>query len=261
MLLFTQCSEESSSVENPSASIIPAPNLQRLSHAQYGIDVNNKSVFQAHMEENQFLQDILRDHNVNSETIDRIANESIEVFDVRKMRSGRPFTIIKNKEKGVDYFIYEKTDSDYVVFDLTDSVRIYEGHKVIDVKSQTSSFYIETSLHESIQEQQAPLELQQAIEDIFAWTIDFSHLQKGDFLRLIYEEKYVNGFPIGLANVKAAEFAHDGDSYFAFRYGSGDTISYFDINGKPLTGHFPRLPTNRRVRYPFPCDFSFQQII
>ena len=54
-----------------------------------------------------------------------LLHSSRAVFDVRKMKAGNPFCIIRNKNstKKVRYFVYELNPVDYVVFELEDPIK------------------------------------------------------------------------------------------------------------------------------------------
>ena len=83
---------------------------------------------------NQFLADILLDYNVPYPVIHNIAMTSKDVFDVRKLARGRPYTIfsIKDSIRKGQIFVYEPNDIDYVVYDFsTDSIMITKGSKPV----------------------------------------------------------------------------------------------------------------------------------
>lgn len=221
---------------------IPAPSLKRMSQNQYGIEVNSRTVVQANFEQNQFLTDILTAHNVSVETIDKLAKKSTHIFDVRRMRAGNAFTMLKNSEGKVDYFIYEKNPADYVVFDLRDSVEIYEGRNQTDSEEKEVAGTIQNSLYETISQQNIDPQLARLLEDVFAWSVDLFHLEKGDYFKAIYKEEYVDDASLGITQILAAQFHHDGEDYYAFRFGEGNDIAYFDQDGNNLKTTFLQSP-------------------
>ena len=84
------------------------------------------------------------------------------------------------------------------------------------------------------------------LSDIYAWTIDFFRLQKGDKFKVIYTEKFVDdSISIGVDRVKAACFEHKGKTLYAFEYVTNPKkgiIDYFDENAKSLRRAFLRGP-------------------
>lgn len=228
--------------KKPELARLPAPSLKRMSQNQYGIEVNSRTVVQANFEQNQFLTDILSAHNVAPHTIDKLAKKSEHIFDVRRMRAGNAFTMLKNKDGKVDYFIYEKNPADYVVFDLRDSVQIYEGRNETDSEEKEVAGLIHNSLYETISERNIDPQLAGLLEDVFAWSVDLFHLEKGDYFKVIYKEEYVDDASLGITQILAAQFHHDGEDYYAFRFGQGNDIAYFNKDGNTLKTTFLKSP-------------------
>lgn len=219
------------------------PQILRLSQEQYGINVDSSQVLQANFLENQYLRDVLLEHQVSPAVIEEIAQKSEEVFDVRLMRAGKPYTIIKSQAGKVDYFIYEKNEADFVVIALRDSIRMYEGHRKVDRKLGTLSGTIETSLFEEFEAQGADIRLVSLLEEVFAWTVDFYDLKKGDRFKILYQEEFVNGISMRNYQIQAAMLEQDGEQYWAYRFPmEGDSSQYYDREGHPLQKTFLKSP-------------------
>ncbi|MEM7367945.1 MAG: peptidoglycan DD-metalloendopeptidase family protein [Bacteroidota bacterium] len=222
---------------------LPAPKLKRMSYEAYGIDVKQMEVVQAHFERNQFVTDVLQDHKVPSGIIDQIARKSQQVFDVRKMRAGNSFTLLKSRQdQEVDYFIYEINDAEFVVFDLRDTVKVYvDTHEVISRQREVAGV-IKSSLYEAFQEYGFDISLAKGMEEVYAWTVDFFHLEKGDHFKVIYEEQFVDEISIGISRILAAQIQHEGVDYHAFYFRQDSLESYFDLEGNSLRKEFLKAP-------------------
>lgn len=165
-VLACQPQQESSA---PSANMqLTIPQIIRLSQEQYGINVDSSQVLQASFAQDEYLRDVLSKHAVSAATIEAIAQKSQQVFDVRLMRAGKPYTIIKGKDEQVDYFIYEKNEADFVVISLRDSIHIYEDRKEVDRKEGFVAGTIEASLFEEIEAQGADIRIVSELEEVFA---------------------------------------------------------------------------------------------
>ncbi|MEZ4774076.1 MAG: peptidoglycan DD-metalloendopeptidase family protein [Bacteroidia bacterium] len=241
-ILFSTGCQNQPSATISTMSKLPAPGLKRMSQEQFGIDVNAMKVVQSNFERNQFLTDVLLEHNVDPTIIDEVARKSESVFDVRRMRAGNSFTILKNNAHKVNYFIYEKNPADYVVFDLRDSVQIYEGRKRVNVQEKTISATIHGSLFETIHENGLDARLGKLLEEVYAWSVDFFHLEKGDYFKVIYEEEFVDGESIGISRIVASVFHHNGKEYFAISFAQNDQIEYFDEAGRSLRKELLKAP-------------------
>lgn len=251
------------SQENSSwQSKLPAPKLKRMSYEAYGIDVKKMEVVQAHFERNQFVTDILKNHQVPSHIIDQLAKKSEHVFDVRKMRAGNSFTLLKDRSnQQVGYFIYEINDAEFVVFDLRDSVNVYvDTHEVISRQREVAGV-IESSMYEAFQDYGFDIALAKGMEEVYAWTVDFFHLEKGDSFKVIYEEQFVDEISIGISRIIAAQIQHEGKDYFAFHFEQDSVEGYFDREGKSLRKEFLKAPLKFSATglRPFSSEFPSRQ--
>ena len=78
--------------------------------------------------------------------------------------------------------------------------------------------------------------------DVYAWTIDFTRLDKGDRFKVIYTEKFVDdSISVGIEKIKAAYFEHRGKGLYAFEFETDSIkgiVDYFDDQAKKFTSCF-----------------------
>ena len=81
------------------------------------------------------------------------------------------------------------------------------------------------------------------LSDIYAWTVDFFGLQKGDRFRVLYDEKVCDGETIGIDTVRYAVFSHNGRNLpmVMFNQGDGGNI-WWDENGASMRKAFLKAP-------------------
>ena len=134
---------------------------------------------------------------------------------------------------------------DYVVFDIRDTIDVFLGQKEVEVKTREASGQIESSLWNSLVENKMSPALVMELSSIYAWTIDFFRIQKGDYFKVVYEEKYVEGEFIGIGRVYAALFNHANEDFYAFYFEEEENYGdYFDDEGAALRKAFLRAPLN-----------------
>lgn len=210
----------------------------------YGIEVDSFNVVEASVQPNQFLSQILRKYNVSYGTIDRLAKRSREIFDVRKIRENRNYTLLCSHDSAstAQYFIYEPSNLEYVVFDLTDSVDIYKGQHKIDTLVKDFTGIIDYSIYQTLQDGDAMTELASVMAEIYAWQLDLFKVQKGDRFKIIYEEIQIRGEPVGIGRVLAAHFEREDESHYAFYYDQQGKADYFDERGNSLRKAFLKAP-------------------
>ena len=120
--------------------------------------------------------------------------KSKDIFDVRRLAAGKKYSIFKSKDslQKAQYFVYQPNAIDYVVYDLRDSIQIRKGQKEVTIQVKSVGGIINSSLYETLQQQNSSPALAVKLADIFAWSIDFYRIQKGDWFKAIYEVQYVD---------------------------------------------------------------------
>jgi len=131
---------------------------------------------------------------------------------------------------------------DYVVYQMTDRLRIYKEKKPIVTQIKTASGVINSSLWNAMTEQALSPNLVMDLYEIYQWSIDFFGIQKGDKFRVIYEENFVYGKSIGIGRIFAAQFVHAKEDFYAFRFTQNNEDSYFNEKGKSLKTAFLKAP-------------------
>lgn len=218
--------------------VIPEPVLM------YGLPVDSFTIENSNVKRNQNLSDILVAKGISYQAIDQIARKSKPIFDVRKLKYRNPyyFFLKKDSAKTPEYFVYEIDNTDYVVYQLQDSLHIYRGQKPVRTVLKEASGTIQSSLWNTMVDNNLNPVLANDLSEIYAWTIDFFGIQKGDRFRVIYEENYVDSTSIGLGKIYACDFQHMGDDYYAFLFDQDSTESYYDELGKSLKKAFLKAP-------------------
>lgn len=228
----------------PSADSCDSELENDLINIEYGIVTNDFIVVRDEVQRNQNLATILMPYQVSMTTIDQLAKASKEVFDVRKMAAGRPFTIFCSKDSlGVaKCFIYEVNATDYVVFDLRDSVHVYMESKPMETHVRQIAGEINSSLYVDLQKAGADASMAIALSEIYAWTIDFYRIQKGDAFKVFFEEHFVEGNSIGIGRILSSSFSHGGKTVKAYYFENGEEKGYYDAEGNSLKKAFLKAP-------------------
>ncbi len=211
---------------------------------KYGIIIDSLVIVKDKIKRNEFLADILMSHKVDYAKIDLAVKRAKPIFDVRHIRTGHHYSILKTNDslQQVQYFIYENSPTSYIVFDLRDSVHVHAGNKEVQIRMNEIEGEITSSLWNAIIDQDGDPNLANELSEIFAWTIDFFGIQKGDAFKVIYEELLVEDKKIGLGKVHAALFNHSSKDYYAFYFVQDSVGDYFDDNGGSLRRAFLKAP-------------------
>ncbi|MCF8258471.1 MAG: peptidoglycan DD-metalloendopeptidase family protein [Flavobacteriales bacterium] len=230
-------------VQNPDCQA-NGPLDNDLVNIEYGIVTNDFIVVRDEVRRHQSLASILLPYQVPMATIDQLAKASKEVFDVRRIAAGRPFTIFCDKDSAgaARCFIYEVNATEYVVFDLRDTINIYRDSKPMETRFRHIRGQIDASLYVDLRKAGADPTLAIGLSEIYAWTIDFYRIQKGDAFEVLFEENYVEGQPIGLGRILSSTFSQNGRTFSAYYFEHEGEKGYFDAQGNSLRRAFLKAP-------------------
>ena len=213
-------------------------------HYKYGIPPDNFEVEEGVVKRGQNLSTILNEYGVSPRKIHEISQRCKEVFDLRKIRSGQKYTLFLAKDslKTPEFFIYESNKVEYVVVDFKDTTSVYMGAKEVVKRDSTVKVGITSSLWNAFAEAGVNPNLAVTLSEIYAWTIDFYGIAKGDSARVWYEQSYVDGTPLSDYYVKGAIFTNAGETFYAIPFEQDGKFSYFDEQGNSLQKAFLKAP-------------------
>ncbi len=220
---------------------------------EFGFDVEQYIIKRDTIKKGDSFGEILERNHIGYPKIFQIAEKARDTFDIRRLQVGKPYTLLFPKARISDSiqspntFIYQPNAEDYVVINMNDSIHAYKSKKPITYVEKTATGVIENNISQTLEEKGLSQRLAYKMADeIYAWTIDFRRLQKGDRFKVIYTDKYIDDtIYAGVHNVKAAYFEHNGDSLYAFQFET-DSVKgirdYFNENAKNLRRAFLKAP-------------------
>ncbi|MDA8937578.1 peptidoglycan DD-metalloendopeptidase family protein [Flavobacteriaceae bacterium] len=215
---------------------------------QFGYTLNNFTVKKDTVKSGDSFGSILENNNLFYPQIYNIVQKAKKVFDVRKINIGKPYTILFSKDslKTPKVFIYQPNLIDYVVVSLTDSLWAEKKSKAVELLEFEAEGVITSSLSETMEEKKLSPLLSNELSEIYAWTIDFFRLEKGDNFKIIYSAKFVDdSIYVGLNRIHSAYFEHRGKPFYAIEFETDSKrglFEYFDEDGKNLRRAFLRAP-------------------
>jgi len=210
----------------------------------FDIPIDSFVVEKGKVKRNKNLSDILLKQNVSYARIAQLVDIAKPVCDVRKIKAGNNYYLFKDPDslQRLRYFAYEKNRVEYVVFDLSDTIKAIAGKKEIIRVLDTVTGVVNSSLWNAMVDNKVNPELANELSDIYSWTIDFFGIQKGDNYRIYYEQLVVDADTFGIGKVFAARFNHLGTDYNAYYFEQDSVGEYFDEEGKSLRKTFLKAP-------------------
>jgi len=215
---------------------------------QFGFKFNDFNVMHDTVRGGDTFGSILDGQNLDTLRVYDIVEKIKDEFDVRSIRVGKPYTILRSKDryKKLEAFIYQQDRGSYYVVDVRDSISAYKKIRPVLVKQRTIAGSLDGSLSEELNKQKVDIALASQITKVYAWSIDFFKLKRGDKFGITFTERYIDdSIYDGVDSLKAAFFEYKGKMIYAFPFeqnqGSGK-LEYFDEDGKALKNFFLKAP-------------------
>lgn len=190
---------------------------------------------------------LLGKRGIGTAQIYKIAAAVENDFNVRRIRTGIEVQFATGDSSLFPaFFIYPESKYEYWIIGLQDSIYAKKVEKEREVRRRAISGTIDDALYLSVGRSGGTQALAMSLVEVYAWTIDFFRLQKGDAFSVIYEEEYVDDTVyVGLKRVVAANLTHMGNDFYSFPYENELGFhDYYDEEGRSLRKTFLRAPLN-----------------
>ena len=243
ILAFNSCKEDKPQiVEEELAVVVPQD------FYEFGFNLNDYYVKRDTVRSGDSFGEIMQRNKIGYPRIFQIAEKAKDSFDIRKLQIGKPYTILCSKDtlQEPKCFIYQPNREEYIVINFQDSIHAYTSRKPIKYVEKEVSGIISSNISETLDEKGISFILAYKMSDIYAWTIDFTRLQKGDRFKVIYTDKYIDdSIYAGIDNIKAAVFEHKKENFYAFEFET-DSVKglndYFSEEANNLRRAFLKAP-------------------
>lgn len=216
---------------------------------EFGFVLNNFKVERDTIANGDTFGKILANEGYDASQIHNITQQIRDTFNLRNIRVGKPYTMLKAKSKpnNLEVFVYQASDLDYYVVDLRDSIaKASKKTKPLTIKRRVIAAEIEGSLSETVSKAGATPALTHQLSEIYAWSIDFFKLQKGDRFAVTINERFISdSIYAGVENIEAAVFVTKGDKRYAFPFRQDEnskSSDFYDEEGKVLKSMFLKAP-------------------
>jgi len=210
----------------------------------FGIPADSFNLVSGRIKRNRLLSQILTEYGITNQEMDLLSRNSSDVFDVRKIRAGKNYFILCDNDSigKARYLIYEHDPTISYIFSFNDSINITPFRKEIKNVIRYSSGSISTSLWEAMVQDSLNPTLAIELSEIYAWTVDFFGLQKGDRFKVIYDEFYIDSKSQGIGRIYGAQFTWAGKITTAIPFIQNGTECYYDTSGNSLRKAFLKAP-------------------
>ena len=190
----------------------------------------------------QFFSTLLTSLGLSASEAYNLAQACSDVFDVRSLRVGNSYKACYTAET-LQYLIYDRDRTSQIIFKCQPPYEASVYEKPVTVEQRYADVTISNSLWVDMTDAGVSPNLILSLSDIYAWTVDFFGLQKGDRFKVLYEEKICDGEVIAVDTVRYAVFTHNGSDYPAVMYNQKDGGNiYWNEKGESMRKAFLKAP-------------------
>jgi murein DD-endopeptidase MepM/ murein hydrolase activator NlpD len=235
-------------VQNRQAAALgfAAPSLGALpvvpQNMRWGFALDEFQLAETELRAGDVLGELLMKQGLTYPQVNKIVENCKGKFNINSMRVGRKLNFL-SQHQAPKYLVYEPSPYEYAVFELQApfSVNIIKR----DVKTEiiAASGVLETSFWQALTDNGLSDELADGMIDVLASSVDFYHQKQGDRFKVVFEQHYVEGQPVGTGKILAAVYEREGKESHAFNFEKpGEKTNYYDFDGRPARKAFLKSP-------------------
>lgn len=189
---------------------------------------------------------ILKKQNLNGKKAAQIIAKIKDSIPT-SVRFMRPYVALRTKDKyhKLQYLIYQPNRLDYYLVDLTDSVVAFKKSRPLTFVSRTIAGKLDGSLSTTLKNLKVDPSLANKLLKVYAWSIDFFKLKKGNKFAISFTERYINDTIYdGVDSLRASFIEYKGEKFYAFPFQQEKNakIDYYNDKGKALKNFFLKAP-------------------
>jgi murein DD-endopeptidase MepM/ murein hydrolase activator NlpD len=235
-------------VNSENQETIDAEPTEKQIQSDFGFDYRKFYVVQDTIKVGDAIGNILEKQNLGNKNVHQVVAQITKSFNARSIKPNRPFTLLTQKSNHLlEYFIYENSSVEYTVINFKDSVvTVIPKKRPITLRTKMIGGVLKGSLSETLYNAKIDPALASKITKVYAWSIDFFKLQKGDRFGIILKERYINdSIYNGVEDFDAAFFEYKNKIIYAFPF-VADTLTnkveYYNEEGNTLKNFFLKTP-------------------
>lgn len=212
----------------------------------FGFKYNDFNVDYDTIQSQDTFERILKKQNLGDKKASEILKIVKDSFPT-SVRFKRPYVCLRTKDRyhKLQYLIYQPDRINYYLIDLTDSIVGFKKSRPLTFKIKTIAGEVTGSLGTTLKRNNLDVSLAKKLTGVYAWTIDFFKMRKGDKFAISYTERYINDTLYdGVDSLRAACFEYKGEKKYAFPFqqSKGGKTDYFNQDGTTLKNYFLKAP-------------------
>jgi murein DD-endopeptidase MepM/ murein hydrolase activator NlpD len=190
----------------------------------------------------QFFSTLMTGLGLNAQEAYDLTMACDTVFDVKNLRVGNEYKAYYDGQI-LKYVLYRQDRTSDILFECQTPYKVSKVTRPVTVRKRYADVTINSSLWNDMRAAGASPLIILSLSDIYAWTVDFFGLQKGDRFRVLYEEKVCDGEVIAIDTVRYAIFSHNGKDLPMVMYDQKDGGNiWWNEKGESMRKAFLKAP-------------------
>ena len=190
----------------------------------------------------QFFSTLMTGLGLNAQEAYDLTMACDTVFDVKNLRVGNEYKAYYDGQI-LKYVLYRQDRTSDILFECQTPHKVSKVTRPVTVRKRYADVTINSSLWNDMRAAGASPLIILSLSDIYAWTVDFFGLQKGDRFRVLYEEKVCDGEVIAIDTVRYAIFSHNGKDLPMVMYDQKDGGNiWWNEKGESMRKAFLKAP-------------------
>ena len=190
----------------------------------------------------QFFSTLMTGLGLNAQEAYDLTMACDTVFDVKNLRVGNEYKAYYDGHI-LKYVLYRQDRTSDILFECQTPYKVSKVTRPVTVRKRYADVTINSSLWNDMRAAGASPLIILSLSDIYAWTVDFFGLQKGDRFRVLYEEKVCDGEVIAIDTVRYAIFSHNGKDLPMVMYDQKDGGNiWWNEKGESMRKAFLKAP-------------------
>ena len=230
------------SVENEANTTVPAAE-DTVCDNPLGFCPDSLECVEGKVKNGQFFSSLLTSLGMSAQEGYNLTQACDGVFDVKNLRVGNSYKAYYDGDGVLKYIVYDASRTSNIIFGCQPPYEVRKYEKPVTVESRYADVTINSSLWVDMRNAGVSPELIISLSDIYAWTVDFFGLQKGDRFRVLYEEKICDGEVVAVDTVRYATFTRGSEVLPSIMFDQKDGGNiYWNEKGESMRKAFLKAP-------------------
>jgi murein DD-endopeptidase MepM/ murein hydrolase activator NlpD len=209
---------------------------------RWGFALDEFQVTETELRAGDVLGELLMKQGLTYPQVNQIVEHCKGKFNINSMRVGRKLNFLSQGQMA-KYLVYEPSPYEYAVFELQAPFSVNIVKRDVKTEIIAASGVLETSFWQALTDNGLSDELADGMIDVLASSVDFYHQKQGDRFKVVFEQHYGEGQPVGTGKILAAVYEREGKESHAFNFEKpGEKTNYYDFDGRPARKAFLKSP-------------------